>query len=358
MRLYLPLILIAAIVSFQCSSDKNEAYLQKANGKAGDVLLVMDSVQWRGELGKEVRRIFQAEVPGLPQAEPMFNVLWVHPSKGFTMLTKMRNLVYVFTMDQDTQGSRIIRDQFSEETLKRINADTTFTLTTQSNEYARGQEVMYLMHRTEEGLIRYLQTHRQNIIDYFNRTERQRISREILGTRSTQGVADFLREEQQIELRVPVGYRLADKTGDFVWLRNMTAETDKDIFVTWKPYESEYQLLPDSLIAWRNETCKKYLYEDPARPETFLLTEEENAKVTARQMRLNNHFAMEIRGLWRSNVYTMGGPFLGYALVDEPRGILYYIEGFAYAPGKDKREMMRELETILWTFKTSAELKK
>lgn len=358
MRLYLSLILIAAFASFQCSSDKNEAYLQKATGQAGDILLVMDSVQWRGELGKEVRRVFQAEVPGLPQAEPMFNVIWVHPSKGFTTLTKMRNLVYVFTMDQQTSGSRTMRQGFSEETLKRINADTTFTLSTQTNEYARGQEVMYLMHRTEEGLIRYLQTHRQNIIDYFNRTERRRMKNEILGTRSTQGVTDFLREEQQIEISVPVGYRLADKTSDFVWLRNMTAETDKDVWITWKPYESEYQLLPDSLVAWRNETCRKYLYEDPARPETFLLTEEENARVTARQVRLNNHFAMEIRGLWRSNIYTMGGPFLGYALVDEPRGILYYIEGFAYAPGKDKREMMRELETILWTFKTSGDLKK
>lgn len=357
MRLSLLSLLISAFVFVQCSSDQNEAYLQKANGKSGDVLLIMDSVQWRGELGKEVRRVFQAEVPGLPQGEPMFNVLWIHPSKGTTMLTKMRNLVYVFTMDQTTPGSRILRQQFSEETLKRINADTTFTLSTRSNEYARGQEVMYLMHRTEEGLIRYLQNHRQDIIDYFNRTERQRITKEILGTRSTRGVADFLREEQQIELRVPVGYKLADKTEDFVWLRNMTAETDKDIFVTWKPYESEYQLLPDSLIAWRNETCKKYLYEDPARPETFLLTEEENARVTARQVRLNNHFAMELRGLWRSNIYTMGGPFLGYALVDEPRGLLYYIEGFAYAPGKDKREMMRELETILWTFKTSGDLK-
>lgn len=358
MRLLLPFVLISAFLFVQCSSEPNPDYLQKASGKAGDLLLVMDSVQWRGELGREVRRIFQAEVPGLPQGEPMFNLIWVHPSKGTTMLTRMRNLVYVFTMDQETPGSRILRQQFSEETLKRINADTSFTLSTRSNEYAKGQEVMYLMHRTEEGLIRYLQRHKQNIIDYFNRTERQRISREILGTRSTRGVAGFLRDEQEIELHVPVGYQLADKTDDFVWLRNMTAETDKDIFVTWKPYESEYQLLPDSLVAWRDEVCKKYLYEDPARPDTYLLTEQENARVVARQMRLNNRFAMELRGLWRSNIYTMGGPFLSYALVDEARGILYYIEGFAYAPGKDKREMMRELETILWTFKTSADIKK
>ena len=52
----------------------------------------------------------------------------------------------------------------------------------------------------------------------------------------------------------------------------------------------------------------------------------------------------------------MGGPYVGYALVDQPKGRLYYIEGFAFAPGKDKREIMRELDTILSTFKTSADL--
>jgi hypothetical protein len=36
--------------------------------------------------------------------------------------------------------------------------------------------------------------------------------------------------------------------------------------------------------------------------------------------------------------------------------LIYYIEGFAFAPGRDKREFMRELEAILWSFKTSADL--
>ncbi len=60
---------------------------------------------------------------------------------------------------------------------------------------------------------------------------------------------------------------------------------------------------------------------------------------------------MEVRGLWRTNNYSMGGPFLGYAIVDEVQGNLYYIEGFTYAPGKNKREIMRELEAVLWSFK-------
>jgi hypothetical protein len=58
-----------------------------------------------------------------------------------------------------------------------------------------------------------------------------------------------------------------------------------------------------------------------------------------------------MKGLWKTNINTMGGPFMGFAFVDEARGLFYYIEGFTYSPSKDQREIMRELECILYSFK-------
>jgi len=34
---------------------------------------------------------------------------------------------------------------------------------------------------------------------------------------------------------------------------------------------------------------------------------------------------------------------------------LFYVEGFLFSPGKDQRELMRELETIIETFRTATE---
>lgn len=331
-------------------------YLPKATGKPGDVILIMDSVQWRGELGTELRKIFRAEVPGLPQPEPMFKLIWVHPAR-LKLLTQIRNLVYVFTLDQATEGTtRLLRD-FTPETLDKIKNDTGFYRFTRKDEYAKGQEVMYLFGNTQENLIRHLRKDGQQIIDYFNEAEQKRLQKNLFATKSTQGVTAFLRKEQNAEIRIPFGYALADKQNDFVWLRQMEAERDKDIFITWKPYESEYQLLPDSIVAWRDAVAKKYLYEDPENPVSYLVTEKVHFNVTARQVKLNNHFAMEIRALWKTNNNSMGGPYVGYALVDQAKSRLYYIEGFAYAPGKDKREIIRELETILGTFRTSDDLR-
>jgi hypothetical protein len=340
--------IFCALLFFSCQ-EKSSEYLPKATGKPGEVVLIVDSLQWNGALGTELKKIFRAEVPGLPQEEPMFTVIRAHPEKNLHLLTQLKTLVYVFTLDQKSKGSRLLTQSLSPETIKRIKSDTSFYLSTVKDEYARGQEVMYLFGDTEENLIRHLSKNGKQLIDHLNKLERERLASKLFS--ATSGITSTLRKEQKVDIKIPSTYRLANKKKNFVWARQIFADQDKDIFITWKPYESEYQLLPDSVMAWRDEIAKANLFEDPKNPISYLVIEKEDAPVYAQQVNFNNKFAMEIRGLWRTNHRTMGGPFLGYALTDESRGLIYYIEGFAYAPGKDKRELMRELETILWSFK-------
>jgi len=353
------ILALLALTLFACNSDKKDkSYLPRSSGKPGDMVIIMDSTQWHGPLGKEIKGIFRASVPGLPQDEPMFQVAFVHPANSIKLLTQVRNLVYVFTLDKNTSGSKLLKKNITPETTNKILSDTSFYLSTKKDEFSRGQEVMYLFGATEEQLIHHLKQNRQNIIDYFNVIERKRLTANLMSSKSSKGLTAFLPKENQCELYLPIGFTLADKQNDFIWFRQIDADMDKDIFISWKPYTSEYQLLPDSLITWRNEIAKQYLYEDPEKPETYLVTEQENARVYARQMLLNKNFAMELRGLWRTNIKSMGGPFVGYAIIDQPRGLIYYVEGFTYAPGRNKREIIRELETILWSFRTSAEISK
>lgn len=360
MRSAVFLLVIIFFVGACNTGEKNSEYLPLATGKPGDILLIIDSVQWRGPLGEELRNILYAEVPGLPREETMFNVIRVHPGKKLNVITQIRNLLYVFTLDQRSAGTKSIKENFSPETLQRIQTDTSFFISVVEDEYARGQQVMYLYGDTEENLIRHLRQNRQKIIDRFNDLERGRVQKKLKGVKTTQGITDMLRKEWQCELRVPAGYKLADKTNDFIWLRSMEMEVDKNIFITRKSYESEYQLLPDSLLAWRDSVAQKHLFGDPEDPISYVVTERTISykPVLAKQVDFNGHFAMELRGLWRTNNKTMGGPFLSYSLVDEPKGLIYYVEGFIFSPGKEQRETMRQMEAVLWTFKTSNEIPK
>lgn len=348
--------IIPALIFFllACSSKKrNSEYLPSASGKPGDVIVMMDSLRWKGPLGDELRKIFKAEVPGLPRDEPMFNLIHVHPRINNTLLTQIRNLVFVFTLEPDSPGSRMLKERFNEETLQRIATDTSFFLFTEQNEFARGQEVMYLFGPTEEQLIKKLRENRENIQYFFNNLEKKRLIQNILSTTTTKGITEMLKKNYGFELRVPFGYKVADTQHDFVWLRQMDAHVDKDVFVSWKPYESEYQFLPDSILTWKDDITRRYIFEDPENPQSYLVTETTVPfkPVKARQTSINGQFAMELRGLWRTNNRTMGGPFICYAVASPETGKIFYLEGFCFSPGKDQRETIRELEAILNTFR-------
>ena len=48
---------------------------------------------------------------------------------------------------------------------------------------------------------------------------------------------------------------------------------------------------------------------------------------------------------------ALGGPFISYAQVDTTNSRVIVTEGFVMAPGKNKREFIRQLEASLRTLK-------
>jgi hypothetical protein len=60
---------------------------------------------------------------------------------------------------------------------------------------------------------------------------------------------------------------------------------------------------------------------------------------------------MELRGLWKTNNNTMGGPFISHTRVNSKNGRVYYIEGFTFSPGREQREIIRRLEASLYTLR-------
>ena len=62
-------------------------------------------------------------------------------------------------------------------------------------------------------------------------------------------------------------------------------------------------------------------------------------------------YIYEVRGLWEMENDMMGGPFISYSQVDTEKNLVVVVEGFVYAPKKDKRELIREMEASLMTLK-------
>lgn len=349
-------VLLGILSLSSCSSDTKN--IPSASGLPGDLYVVMDSLQWRGPVGKKVDSIFSAEMPGLPRKEAIFKVRWVDPRKFNYILKQMRNLIFVMTLDQHSAGGFTVQKLFTSESIDKIRSNPLDFSRTSFDVFARGQAVLFLYGKDEKTLLQNFQANSAQLVNFFNQKEKERMTKSLFKAGQVKGVSEILNKELQCDLKIPFGYKLAEKTKDFLWVRQINPRDDKDIFITRKPYISQQDFKKENLIRFRDDICRKHLFEDPGVPDSYLVTETTVPwiPVTADTVNFNGHFAMQLRGIWRTNTLGMGGPFQGYALVDESTQQFYYLEGFTFSPGKGQREIMRELETILYTFKTSGEI--
>lgn len=350
------LLLFVVLLGVACSSDTKN--LAQAKGEVGALYVVMDSAQRKGLLGDILDSILSAEMPGLPRTESIFRIHWVDARKLNYILKERRNMIYVMTLDQRTQGASMIRRLFTPESISQIQQTPEQFMTTAANVFARGQEVAYVFGRDEATLAANLRKKGGLLVSYFDLRERERLSNSLFKAGQMKGISNILVKEFQCSMKIPFGYKLADKSADFLWARQINPRDDKDIFIARKAYTSQADFSRENLIKFRNEICRKYLYGDPDDPDSYIITETTipYIPVTADTITFNGQFAIQLRGLFRTHNPGVGGPFLGYAMVDEGTQQFYYIEGFTISPSRDQREIMRELEAILFTFQTSRQL--
>ncbi|MGK7390922.1 MAG: DUF4837 family protein [Candidatus Cyclobacteriaceae bacterium M2_1C_046] len=358
MNKYIIFLLPLTILLFLgCDSGNGDGGTDKglqrqATGRAGEVILVMDSALYSDTVGRALRSVMLSEVAGLPREEPYFNMSQVEPEDLNNVLKSVSNLIFVMTLDDKSPGTKRVRSYFTESSLNRIENEPDLFMFSAKDVYAKGQQVLYLFSKTSDQLATKIMENEEQIRSIFNVRERERLEKGLFKSKALKGISDALVKDHDFYLKIPFGYKMAANDDKFVWFRQMNDDNDKNIFVTYRPYVSEEQFSKEQIIQFRDSIARKKLFEDPAVPDTYIITETgvPFKPVVTKEVNFNGLYAVETRGLWRTRTASMGGPFLSYVVVDEKLGRLYYLEGFVFSPGKSQREFMRELEVILHTF--------
>lgn len=349
---YLMFLLVVVYFS-SCDLEKTakmKSNLPKANGKPGQIIVVMDSAQWEGKVGKSVRATFHEQVTFLPREESKFSLSHIDPADFQSILKKQKNIVFVTVLGDKSKGNRKLKTYFTKESLQMIEQDPTLFMYSKQDEFAKGQEVLHLFGETEEVLVQNINSNKNKLQKHFEDIEEKRNYQSLYTAKVEKGIAKNIKDKLGCEVKVPFGYEIALEDENFVWLRNFSPDVDKSVFISWVDYTSEDLFSLDSLLALRTKVSKPYILYKPEEKESYMLTETDNFDVFRSEINFKGHFAVELRGLWKVNNYYMGGPFVSYAMVDEAANRLYYIEGFLYSPGKPQRDYMRELDTIIKTF--------
>lgn len=351
-------LLILLTVAFACSESGKRSIkadlLPNSRGEADEIILVVDSTQWADTLGlgKELRKTFRSPMLGLPQDEPLFNVSKVSPRKLNGVLKSAKNMIFVMTLDSKTPDSRVLQQYFTDQSLNQIKRDTSIYMRMQRDLFARDQTVMFLFSSTEDLLAQKINYNRSQLREVFEASARETIKGKLFNSTRKQ-LAAQLQEAHNVDLTIPFGWEKARDLKNFFWLRLMDAQTEQSIFVYYEPYTDRGVF--NEVGEFRDKITQRFLYD--GENTDVHIQRQEIIPVFTERVNFNGHFAVEARGLWKISDNSRGGPFVSYTLVDEEEGLIYYIEGYVDSPGTRKKNLIRELEAILSTFKTKSDLK-
>lgn len=320
----------------------------KARGAIGEIILAIDSTKWQGPVGEALQDVFLADVPGLIRDESMFSIRRVDPRAMTRILKMATNIIYVTTFDDKKSGSQNINKLFTKEAKEKALADPELYMLRSENEFAVGQELIYLFGNNEKELIQNLNQNKKQLQNLFQVRERGRLEKNILNRKSS--LARVAGEKIGLAINVPASYQIAKSAENFLWLRQPTPRTDRadiSLFFYEMDYTSEEQVFPENVIKLRDQIAKQHLFGDPNNRDSYLIIEKVDPTPLFNNFNINGNFAVEIRGGWKTANISMGGSFLAYMIVDSKRGKLYYMEGFVYFPNQGHREAVREIETLL-----------
>lgn len=297
------LFVLIAITLLNVSCDERQGLLPPSGGKLYEVLLV-------GDKSGIVKRALSEDTPGLPQSEPQFDVSTIDSSKFNPSVSAARNIVMVNVNPQLYTNVRI-----------RYEKDV----------WAQPQMVVHINAPSTKALNDSISRIAPTLLRLLNRSE---IKKNISMLRSKRNIKaeKLVKQMFGIDMWIPMEMTSSKRGKDFLWLSNNSSTIMKNIVI----YHNRGVSFSDNRnrVLGRNikgETDSMYM--QTVRPTiTF-----------------EKPF---IRGLWEMKNDDMGGPFVSVIIRPaKTGGPQTVVEGFVFAPGKKKRNAIRQLEAILSTIR-------
>ena len=350
-------LLLFCVLVFGCESSD---FRLEAIGPEAQLTVVIDSTHWEGPIGEAVREHVATQIATLPNPETAFDVRQMHLSNqhDFEQATKFKNILFVAPLSDTTNEAKFLKSLLSDEAREAIEEGRS-AVVPRTDVWRNRQQVFYVTAATPEALAQTLREDGPGIRRQLDEAMRGRLYRDMFDQGRQGEIEEYLMEHHGFAVHGQHDYVIALDTTNFVWLRRVLSDTWRSLFVYYEDDANPAKLTPEWVYATRDSLARRYLRGtldgwveiDRRRP---LETDE---------ISFLDRYALETRGLWHmvgmmdgeKVQFGMGGPFLTYAFYDQPTGRLYLIDGMVFAPNFDKREFLRQMEVIAYTFRTRQE---
>lgn len=315
------LFLFLTISFFLSCQKKTDSLNEETSSAINTISVIIDDQLWNSEVGDSIRNKFASPVLGLPQEEPLFTIKQ-YPVKLFEgFSTGSRNMIIVKKSDKNLFEIRV-------------------------NEFSNPQNAIHINGKSTNEIIAILEKYSSEIIRRMRNTEIEAAQKIIAD--SVQDTKK-IKVKFNIDLDIPSQYEYVMRRKNFIWLKKEITSGNASLVIYQVPYKSihNYNTVND-IVRTRDSIGKLYIHAKGNRAR--MLTEEAYFPYFSK-IKFNDYNVFETKGTWQMNNDFMSGPFINYAIKDKANNRILILEGFCYAPSKEKRDLMFELESIIKTIR-------
>ncbi len=308
-----------------CNNSNNALLMSSVSGKAGEVIVVVNKQYWDGQLGDTLRSALEREYRVLPQNEKMYDLVDVPPAKFGRLFQSHRNIIILNISPEHAEPKIEVRRDV----------------------YAAPQIIIVISSPDEASATRFVYDERVKIVELLEQAERNRV---IMNTKKYQ---DYKVRNTVMEMfggapYFPEGYTIRKITDNFVWVAYDSRPAIQGVLIFSYPYTGQHNFNMENMMATQKAILKEQV---PSSGEGSYMTIADSKTPELRFIKHHDlHFA-ELRGLWETtNPTFMGGPFVSHSFLNREGADVVVLMAFVYAPGKDKRNFMRQTEAFLYSF--------
>ena len=334
------LLFLSFFVSCKNDGSSSKSDLPESIGGSKKILVVAEEDFFSSSVGDSLSDVFKTFYPGLISEESFFSANKISPQKFNDLYKTQRLIVVPIILDRPDYFQKIL----STEVIEKVSTGDVFILE-KRDVWAQNQFVYFLVARTVDEFKIQLFKNKNALLELIDNKLVEGVLVEMKHKNRSSDLEKLV-SSTGLDIVIPEKYLLAKDTTDFLWLRSYRKDADLNLVISSRRYNSRDQFSKKSLIELRDSVCS-LIFVDPVDTASFMVTETYLEPVLS-SLESANGYTKKMNGLWRINNFRLGGgSFVSYSFLNPEKSRQYYVEGFVFAPQKEKLQYLRKLDATL-----------
>lgn len=316
-------VILALLITQSCSDEP--VLHQNITGKANELVVVISDESWNGKPGETLRETLAQQQIALPQSEPIFDLINV-PHAGFKKIFRSTRNIIQTTISSNIDSSAII-----------LKDDV----------WAYPQATVKIEAKNADEFVEIFKQNSDRIMSYFLSAEKERLTMNYKKYYEKL-VFNALNEDFGVSMNVPPGFAIARQKENVLWYKYETPEISQGIILFTFPYTSDSTFTTNYLVAKTDSVLEINI---PGPTDGSYMAIEKRLDQVFNIFEHNKNYTAEMRGLWRVENDFMGGPYISLFELDATNQRVVVAFGYVFAPSKDKRNLMQQVEAMIYSLR-------